>query len=268
MFNLKGKVAIITGGGGVLGGAMAIGLAQAGAQVALLGRKQKALDIQVEKIQALGGIAIGLSCDVLSQKTLVEVRTQIKEKWGQIDILVNAAGGNMAGATIMPDQSFFDLSLEDFRSVSQLNLDGTVIPSLVFGEEIAHSDNGSIINISSMTSQLPFTRVVGYSAAKAAVDNFTRWLSVEMAQKFEKTIRVNAIAPGVFIGAQNKRLLLNEDDTLTARGNTIIERTPMRRFGEPEELVSTVLYLCSPASSFVTGVVIPVDGGFSAFSGV
>jgi NAD(P)-dependent dehydrogenase (short-subunit alcohol dehydrogenase family) len=211
---------------------------------------------------------MALVADVLNQSQLEDARQQVMNHWGRIDILLNVAGGNLTGATIGPDQNFFDLSIDDFDSVVALNLKGTVLPTYVFAQEMARQGQGSILNISSMTAQQPFTRVVGYAAAKAAIDNFTKWLAVEMAVKYGEKIRVNAIAPGVFIGDQNRTLLLDEHNQLTARGNTIIGQTPMKRFGEPEELAGTVIWLCSPAASFITGIVVPVDGGFSAFSGV
>ncbi len=211
---------------------------------------------------------MGLKADVLDQSQLLLARDRVLEEWGQVDILINAAGGNMPGATIGVDQTIFDLNIEDFRKVTQLNLDGTVLPSLVFGKCMAEQNSGTIINISSMTVQRAVTRVVGYSAAKAAIDNFTRWLAVEMAKKFGEGVRVNAIAPGFFITGQNKDLLTNPDGSLTSRGNDIIRNTPMGRFGEPNELNGVMIWLSSDASSFVTGTVVAVDGGFSAFSGV
>ncbi len=268
LFNIKDKVAIITGGAGVLGGAMAEGLAQAGAKVGILSRTASKVEDKVTAIREAGGEALALPADVLQEDQLEAARQQVMDSWGRIDILLNVAGGNRAGATIGPDQDFFDLSMDDFDQVVALNLKGTVLPTYVFAQEMAKQKEGSIINISSLTAQQPFTRVVGYGAAKAAIDNFTKWLAVEMVTKFGEKIRVNAIAPGVFIGEQNRRLLLDEQEKLTPRGQTIIEHTPMKRFGEPEELVGTVLWLCSPASAFVTGIVVPVDGGFSAFSGV
>ncbi len=268
LFNVSGKVAIITGGAGVLGGAMASGLAAAGAKVGILGRTEAKVQQKVAEIQKAGGIAMPLIADVLNQEELEAVRAQVLEHWGHIDILLNVAGGNRAGATIGTEQNFFDLSLDDFDQVIALNLKGTVLPTYVFAQEMAKQSQGSIINISSLTAQQPFTRVVGYAAAKAAIDNFTKWLAVEMASKYGAGIRVNAIAPGVFIGEQNRNLLLNEQQNLTARGKTIIDHTPMKRFGEPEELAGTVIWLCSDAASFVTGIVVLVDGGFSAFSGV
>ena len=268
MFELKGKVAIITGGAGVLGGAMAAGLAKAGAKVGILSRTKSKVDQKVKEIKKNGGKAIALVADVLDEKQLKAAEKKILKKWGRIDILLNSAGGNMKGATIMPDQNIFDLSMDDFTKVTDLNLKGTVLPTMVFGKTMAKQKKGCIINISSMAAQQAITRVVGYSASKAAIDNFTKWMAVEMAHKFGEGIRVNAIAPGFFIADQNRRLLTNEDGSLTARGQTIVNETPVKRFGEPEELVSTLLWLASDASSFITGIIVPVDGGFSAFSGV
>src|SRR5690606_2805399 len=216
----------------------------------------------------IGGTAIGISTDVLNKTSLENARTRIIENYGKIDILINAAGGNVKGATIQPNEDFFEMKIDDFDMVTNLNLKGTVLPTLVFGKEIAKQQQGCIINISSIAAQQVLTRVVGYSASKAAIENFTKWLAVEMAQKLSTNLRVNAIAPGFFIGEQNKDLLLNSDGTLTGRGQTIIDNTPMHRFGDPEELISTALWLCSDASKFITGIVVHVDGGVSAFSGV
>lgn len=266
--NYKDKVAIITGGAGVLGGEMAKGLALKGVKVAILGRTATTIQTKVDEINELGGEAIGLIADVLDRKKLEAARKKVLQKWGSIDILVNAAGGNIRGAIIMPEDNFFDMNIDDFDAVTNLNLKGTLLPTLVFGKEMAKQQWGSIVNISSIAAQQALTRVVGYSASKAAIENFTKWLAVEMALKQSAKIRVNAIAPGFFIGEQNRDLLLNSDGSLTERGKTIIANTPMKRFGEAEELLSTLLFLCSDASSFVTGIVVPVDGGFSAFSGV
>lgn len=268
MFELKNKVVVITGGAGVLGSAMSLGLSEAGAKVAILGRTRERLEKTVSAIRDQGGEVIGLEADVLEKSQLEKARNALQEKWGKVDILVNCAGGNRAGATIQPDQQLFDLSLSDFDAVTDLNLKGTLIPILVFGESIARQKSGSIINISSMAADRAITRVLGYSVSKAAINNLTKWLAVELIQKYGPGIRVNAIAPGFFIAEQNKNLLTNEDGTYTERGKTIIQNTPMKRFGRPDELVSTLLWLCSDASSFVTGIVVPVDGGFSAFSGV
>ena len=252
----------------MLGERMAGCLANHGAKVAILGRDQKKAK-QTALSLAEGGLScMGLKADVLDQSQLFRARDRVLEEWGKVDILINAAGGNMPGATIGVDQTIFDLNIEDFRKVTQLNLDGTVLPSLVFGKCMAEQNSGTIINISSMTVQRAVTRVVGYSAAKAAIDNFTRWLAIEMAKKFGEGVRVNAIAPGFFITGQNKDLLTNPDGSLTSRGNDIIRNTPMGRFGEPNELNGVMIWLSSDASSFVTGTVVAVDGGFSAFSGV
>ncbi len=268
MFDLKNKVAVITGGNGVLGGAIAKGLALNGVKVGILGRSEETVNRQVEEIKAKGGKALALVCDVLDEAKLKEMRNFILREYGRIDILVNGAGGNVKGATISPEQTFFDLNLDDFDKVNQLNFKGTVLPTLIFGKVMAEEKKGSIINISSMAAQQALTRVMGYSAAKAAVDNFTKWLAVELAHKYGDGIRVNAIAPGFFIGEQNRDLLLKEDGSLTDRGQTIVDQTPMKRFGKPEELQGVANWLAGDQSSYVTGIVVPVDGGFGAFSGV
>ncbi|MDX1637784.1 MAG: SDR family oxidoreductase [Balneolaceae bacterium] len=268
LFDLTGKVAIVTGGTGVLGGAMAKGLAAAGAKVGILGRSRDSAEENVNDIEKTGGEAIPLMADVLVKKDLQAARDKVMDNWGRIDILVNAAGGNMAGATINPEDSFLDLEDEALENVMDLNFLGTYHPTKIFGEDMIKHKRGSIIHISSMAADRAITRVLGYSAAKAAVDNFTKFLATELAQKYGDGLRVNAIAPGFFIGEQNRDLLLNEDGSLTDRGQTIVDNTPMKRFGEKEELIGTAIWLASDASRFVTGTVIPVDGGFSAFSGV
>ena len=268
LFDLTGKVAIVTGGTGVLGGAIAHGLARAGAKVGILGRRREVAERVTDAIRAEGGEAMALPADVLVKEELTTAREQVVQAWGRLDILVNGAGGNMPAATVMDDASFFGLSEGAFEQVVALNLTGTLLPSQVFGEVMAQQEQGVIINISSMAAARPLTRVVGYSAAKASVDNVTKWLAVELARKHGAGMRVNAVAPGFFVGDQNRALLLNEDGSLTARGQKIVDHTPMARFGEPEELVGTVVWLASDASRFVTGIVVPVDGGFSAYSGV
>jgi NAD(P)-dependent dehydrogenase (short-subunit alcohol dehydrogenase family) len=255
---------------------MAAGLAGAGAKVGVIGRRAEVAAEVAARIEAAGGEAIALPADVLHTDQLEAARDAVLSRWGRIDLLVNAAGGNIPGATLAPDRTIFDLSEDAFREVFDLNLLGTLLPSQVFGAAMAgygvdlqgRDVRGCIINISSMVTQRAITRVVGYSAAKAAVDNFTRWLAVELARKFGAGLRVNAIAPGFFIGDQNRRLLLNEDGSLTARGQSIVEHTPAGRFGTPDELVSTLIWLCSPGARFVNGVVVAVDGGFGAFSGI
>ncbi|WP_138498092.1 SDR family oxidoreductase [Nostoc sp. PA-18-2419] len=270
LFSLKDQVAVITGGSGVLGGAMAQGLALAGARVVVLGRNQARADAVVADISATGGESMAVLADVGDRLQLEIAKHTILKHWGQIDILVNAAGGNIPAATITADGSFFDMPHTAFEQVVNLNLVGTLLPSQVFGQAMVERNQpqGCIVNISSMSAIRAISRVVGYSAAKAAIDNFTRWLAVELAQKYGAKLRVNAIAPGFFIGEQNRDLLLNADGSLSDRGQKIINQTPAGRFGEPHELLSTLIWLCSSGSSFVNGVVVPVDGGFSIYSGV
>lgn len=267
-FGLEGQVAVVTGGGGVLGGAIAHGLASAGARVVLIGRRQQRVDDTAASITAHGGEAIGVASDVLDPDQLATARDAITGRFGRIDILVNAAGGNVAGATLSPGDSIFNLPFEAFRQVVDLNLLGTVLPMQVFGKVMADGQRGSIINISSMTAARALTRVVGYSAAKGAVENVTRWFAMELARSYGEGMRVNAIAPGFFIGEQNRALLINEDGSLTDRGRIIVEHTPAGRFGTPDEVVGAVVWLCSPAAKFVNGIVVPIDGGFGSFSGV
>lgn len=259
---------MVTGGTGVLGGALARGLAAAGAKVGILGRRTEKAEAVAAEIRRTGGDALPLTADVQNRAQLEAARAQVTEAWGRLDILVNGAGGNVPAATVVGDLTFFGLTQEALEGVVNLNLLGTVLPSQVFGEAMVSAKRGSIINISSMAAQRPLTRVVGYGAAKAATDNFTKWLAVELAHKHGAGLRVNAIAPGFFIGEQNRDLLLNPDGSLTERGRQIVDHTPLGRFGEPGELIGTTVWLASDASSFVTGVVIPVDGGFSAYSGV
>jgi NAD(P)-dependent dehydrogenase (short-subunit alcohol dehydrogenase family) len=268
LFILEGQVAVVTGGTGVLGGAMARGLARAGAKVGVLGRRREKAEAAVQTIEAEGGEALALPADVLDREQLEGARKAVEQKWGRIDVLVNAAGGNMPQATLEPGQSFFDLPVEGMEQVVALNLQGTLLPSQVFGESMARAGRGCIVNVSSMAAARAMTRVVGYSVAKAGVENATRWLAAELARSFGAGMRVNAIAPGFFIGEQNRKLLLDEDGSLTARGRTIIDHTPAGRFGEPEDLIGALIWLCSPGAGFVNGVVVPVDGGFGAFSGV
>ena len=266
LFGLDDQVAVVTGASGVLGGAIARGLAGAGARVGLLARRRDRLE---ELARSLGESALVLEADVLDTGQLERARANVLERWGRVDILVNAAGGNVPAATV-GEQSFFELPVAALDEVVRLNFHGTVLPSQVFGAAMsAGADEAartrSIVNISSLAAHRALTRVVGYGAAKAAVENLTRWLAVELAPH---GVRVNAVAPGFFVGEQNRALLLDESGALTARGERIVTATPAGRFGEPNELAGTVIWLCSAAASFVTGVVIPVDGGFDAFSGV
>jgi|TARA_R110001583_G_scaffold17758_4_gene71614 NAD(P)-dependent dehydrogenase (short-subunit alcohol dehydrogenase family) len=268
LFDVSNKVVLITGGSGVLGGRMAEHLLKNGATVIILDHREEMVSKVVGDFSSISKNVDGVVCDVLDEASLQKASDSILKKHGTIDVLINAAGGNKPGATIGEHQTIFDLKPEDFKSVVDLNLLGSVLPSMVFGKTMADKKKGVIINISSMTAQRAISRVVGYSASKAAIDNFTKWLSVELAMKFGEGLRVNAIAPGFFIGNQNRALLTNEDGSYTERGNTIISNTPMKRFGEAEEINGTIHYLCSDASKFVTGVVIPIDGGFNAYSGV
>ena len=268
LFNLKGKIVVLTGGAGVLAGEMANGFLGSGSTVVLLDINEENLNMKVDTLRKINKNVTGLKCNVLDKENIENVRKTILNKYSRIDVLINAAGGNMPGATIGLNQNIFDLEFDQFKKVTDLNLNGTVLPTLIFGKTMAEQKEGSIINISSMAVSRAITRVVGYSAAKAAIDNFTRWMAVELSSKFGSGIRVNAIAPGFLLTEQNRTLLTNEDGSLTERGKTIINLTPFKRFGEPEELIGPVLFLASEASKFITGTVIPIDGGFSAFSGV
>lgn len=266
IFNLEGKIALITGGGGVLGSNMAEVLAKQGVTTGIMGHTLEKAQAVVERIECNGGKAFAVKGNVLNQEEMEAIRDSIVEKYGRLDILINAAGGNMPGATIGPDQAIYDLKKDDLQKVLDLNIIGTILPTQVFSELFAKQKNGVIINISSASAERPLTRVVGYSASKAAIDNFTKWMSVELASKYGEGIRVNAIAPGFFIGEQNRALLLTPEGELTPRGIKIIEHTPMGRFGVPEDLDGVLLFLCSDMSKFVTGTIIKVDGGFAASS--
>jgi len=268
LFDLEQKTIILTGGCGVLGGGIAKYLLENNATVILLHYKEAPLLDAVNDFKKISEKVEGYVCNVVEEKGLQEVAKKIIHTYGKIDALINAAGGNKPGATVGPSQSVFDVDVNQFKQVIDLNLFGSIIPSLIFGKEMAKNKKGTIINISSMAADRAITRVMGYSASKAAIDNFTKWMAVELAQKYGDSMRVNAIAPGFFIGNQNRALLTNEDGSYTERGNTIIKNTPMNRFGNADELNGAIHYLCSDASKFVTGIVIPIDGGFSAFSGV
>ena len=262
------KVAVVTGGAGVLCAAMCRALAEAGAKVVVLSRRHETAEGMAAELRAAGGDALGIACNVLDKDALVSAAELVLKTYGHVDILINGAGGNKPQAITSADQPFFDLSAEAIQQVFDLNMTGTILPSQVFGKIMARQKSGVILNIASMNAFRPLTRTPAYSAAKAGVSNFTQWLAVHMAQEYSPEIRVNAIAPGFFVGEQNRGLLLNEDGSLTARGQQIISHTPQGRFGTPDDLLGAVLWLLSPASAFVTGVVIAVDGGFSAFSGV
>jgi NAD(P)-dependent dehydrogenase (short-subunit alcohol dehydrogenase family) len=269
LFNIQGQTAVITGGSGGLGNIMARALAEAGACVAVISLHSTSSDKVVETIRAAGGEAIGIACNVMDRAALEHAREEILRSFASIDILINAAGGNQPGATTSQELSFFDLDRQAIDTVFDLNFTGTFQSCQVFGRSMVEQGHGCIVNIASMNALRPLTRIPAYSAAKAAVANFTQWLAVHMAQEYSVQIRVNAISPGFFLTEQN-RFLLTEAETgaMTPRGQTILNHTPMGRLGAPEDLIGTLLWLVSPASAFVTGVVIPVDGGFSSFSGV
>ena len=266
LFDITGKVVVITGGTGVLGKAIARYLALEGAKVVILGRRAEAGNAIVADIKAAGGEAMFLTTDVMKQEVLEQNLADIVAAYGRVDSLLNAAGGNMPGATIAPDGTFFDLKPEEFQRVLDLNLTGTVIPSQVFLKQMVAQREGTIVNFSSMAAFRPMTRVAGYAAAKAGISNFTAFLATEVAKKFGEKIRVNAIAPGFFLTEQNRTLLTNPDGSWTQRGADVIRQTPFGRMGEPEELCGTIHYLISDASKFVTGTVAVVDGGFNTFA--
>jgi len=267
-FGLDGKVALVTGATGILGGAIAVGLARAGARVAILGRRAARAEEVAATIRQSGGEAVAAPADVLNPTSLEDVRRSLLARFGQIDILVNAAGGNTPAATVTESSSFFDLAPAALRDVLELNLMGTVLPCQVFGGAMAQQRSGAIVNVSSMAARRALSRVVAYSAAKAGIENLTRWLAVELVRRYGEGLRVNAIAPGFFLGEQNRALLVQPDGSPTARGRAIIDHTPAGRFGVPDDLVATAVWLCGPGAAFVTGVVVAVDGGFDAFSGV
>jgi NAD(P)-dependent dehydrogenase (short-subunit alcohol dehydrogenase family) len=269
LFGLDHQVAVVTGGGGVLCGALARAIGRAGGRVAVLDLFPAAAQKVADDILSSGGEALAISCDVLDKASIKTAAETVQKAFGGVDILINGAGGNKKQATTSADVPFFDLPADAIQWVFNLNFLGTLLPSQVFGRAMVQQGEGVILNVSSMNALRPLTRIPAYSAAKAAVSNFTQWLAVHMAQEYSPNIRVNAIAPGFFLTAQNRFLLTDESTgELTARGRTIIAHTPVGRFGAPEDLLGTALWLLSPASAFVTGVVVPVDGGFSAFSGV
>jgi NAD(P)-dependent dehydrogenase (short-subunit alcohol dehydrogenase family) len=268
MYDFTGRTIVITGATGVLCGAMAKALVGCGANVAILARSREKGEATLDGISGPGRAMVVVG-DALKQEALCDAARAALDEFGRIDGLINGAGGNLPQATTRQDQSFFDLPEDALRYVLDLNLLGTILPCQVFGRQMAEQGEGVILNVSSMSALRPLTRVVGYSAAKAGVDNFTQWLAVHMAQNYSPRIRVNAVAPGFFVTEQNRRLLIDEKTgEMTERGRSIIAHTPMGRFGEPDDLIGATLWLLAPASAFVTGVVVPVDGGFSAFGGV
>lgn len=266
IFSVKGKVVVITGGTGVLGSCIGKYLAAEGAKVVLMGRRKDEGEVIVKEIHEKGGEAMFLVTDVMNKEVVEQNCADILAAYGNVDALLNAAGGNMPGATIPPTGTFFDVNIEDFEKVLNVNLTGTVIPTQVFLKPMVEAGKGSIVNFSSMSAFRPLSRVMGYSAAKAGISNFTAYMANEVATKFTPEIRVNAIAPGFFLTNQNRSLLTNPDGSYTERGQDVIRQTPFKRFGRPEELCGTIQYLISEASSFVTGTVSIVDGGFNAFA--
>lgn len=268
LFDIKNQVILVTGGYGVLGSSIAQYLASQGAVSVILGRSHEKGKALAAEIRNKGGKADFLCSDVLDMDSLTGNRNEILQRYSRIDALINVAGGNTPGATLKAGQTVFDLRLQDWNEVVSLNLNGTVYPTQVFGEIIARQGKGSIVNITSMATYSSISRVLGYSVAKAGISNFTQWMASEMALKFGEGVRVNAIAPGFFIGNQNRDVLINSDGSLTERSEKILAKTPMKRFGDISELNGAVHFLCSEASHFITGAIIPVDGGFSSFSGV
>lgn len=266
LFDVKDRVIVITGATGVLGRAMVRHFAEEGAKVVILGRNEQVGNQLADEAVKAGGTAVFYTTNVLDKERLEQNYADIMERFGRIDVLINGAGGNMPGATIAPDKTLFDLDLEAMRQVVDLNLFGTVLPTMIFARAMVEQKQGSIINIASEAGLRPLTRVAGYGVAKAAVINFTKYMCGELAMKFGPGLRVNAIAPGFFLTEQNRTLLTNEDGTYTQRGNDVIRQTPFKRFGKAEELCGTIQYLISDASSFVTGTVAVVDGGFNAFA--
>jgi len=270
LYDFSDRTVVVTGGAGVLGSEIACALVGCNANVVLLDRDQELAQKVIERFpKVVKGRAIRVYGDVLNVESLQQANETITAEFGAVDILINAAGGNHPSATTKPDLSFFDLPLDSLRHVGDLNLLGTILPCQVFGRGMAERGEGVILNVSSMNAFRPLTRIPAYSAAKAAINNFTQWLAVHMAQNYSPRIRVNAIAPGFFLTEQNRFLLMDKDTgELTARGQSILAHTPMNRFGTPDDLLGATMWLISPASAFVTGAVIPIDGGFSAFSGV
>jgi len=268
LFSLANKVIIITGATGVLGEAFVKAVAEMGGKVVLIGRNEEVGNMRTSLLHQDGKEAIFIKADVLSKDDLIRSKEIILQTWGRIDGLVNAAGGNVPEGVIMPGEEIFDINMDGMRKAFELNLFGSIMPVSVFGKALQQSGNASIVNISSMAAQTTLTRILGYSMAKSAIDNYTRWMSVETANRYGDSIRVNAIAPGFFITNQNRALLTNADGSYTERGQNVIRNTPFKRFGEPEELCGALIWLLSDASKFVTGEVICIDGGFHINSGV
>lgn len=267
-FSLKDKVIVITGGTGILGGSFVRAVAEAGAKVVIIGRDQARGEERVNEVRAIGGEAIFIKANVLDEKELLDAREHILDKWHTIDGLVNAAGGNVPNGTIGPKDDLFAVDLQGTFDAMDLNLKGTMLPTHIFGKVFAEKGSGSIINIASLSSNVALTRVLGYSVAKSGIVGYTKWMATELALRYGSALRVNAIAPGVFLTEQNRTLLTNTDGSFTERGNLFVQNTPAKRLGSPDELAGTIVFLLSNASGFVNGETIYVDGGFTAWSGV
>lgn len=268
LFDISDKVIVVTGAAGILAGGVARYLLEQGAYVVFLDLHQDKIDALLEDVKGYSGHCSGYACDVLDEVALNRVYRQVMEDCCQVDVLINGAGGNMPGATIGPEQDIAALNIDDYSKVLDLNLKGSLLPMVTFSKAFAEQGKGCVVNFSSMSSAQALTRVLGYSNAKAGIDNLTRWMATELALKYGDGIRVNAVAPGFFVSHQNRALLINDDGSYTERGHQVIGKTPFRRFGEQREVCGTVHYLISEAASFVTGVVVPIDGGFSAYTGV
>lgn len=267
-FSLEGKVIVVTGGTGILGNSFVNGIVDAGGTVAILGRNESVANERADAINKNGGKALGVVADVLKQEDLVSAKNKILATFGHIDGLVNGAGGNMPQGVLQPEDDIFKMNLDGMKQVLEINLWGTLLPTQVFGEEIAKTGKGSIVNISSMNSKRAVTKVLGYNMGKAAMDCYNQWFAVELANRYGDTIRMNALAPGFFLTEQNRNLLTKPEGGYTPRGEAVIRNTPFKRFGHPDELIGALVWLLSDASAFVTGAMICVDGGFSVFSGV
>ena len=267
-FDISGQVAVITGAGGIICGVMAKEMAKKGVKVALLDLFVENAQKIADEINAAGGEAVAVKANVLDRESLEQAREAVLERFGRVDILINGAGGNKKEATVSPELDFFHLNVDAFKWVFDLNVTGAVLTTMVFGELLAKQGTGNVINIASMATYHPLTNTVAYCGAKAAVANFTEWMATHFNQNYSKNIRVNAIAPGFLLTTQNRFLMQKEDGTPTDRGQRVLNKTPMGRYGEPEEMTGPVIWLCSKAASFVNGAVIPVDGGFSAFWGI
>jgi NAD(P)-dependent dehydrogenase (short-subunit alcohol dehydrogenase family) len=268
LFSLKDKVIIVTGGTGILGTSFCNAISNAGATVIIIGRTQSKCDESAYRIMQNGGKAFGIAANVLIEQELQQAKEIIIDKFGKIDGLVNAAGGNVPDAVVKPEQDIFELNMDALKTAMELNLWGTILPTQVFGKQMSVQGFGSIVNISSVSAKNALTRVLGYSLGKSAIDAYTKWFAVELSNRYRDKIRMNSITPGFFLTEQNKTLLTNEDGSLTDRGNKINAQTPFKRFGNPDELCGALIYLLSDASKFVTGADIVVDGGFTKFSGV